>query len=119
MANPFVPILTKVNGGVGVRGSMVVTPDGLVVASALGTDLEEERVAGMASKIIQATRVALHKLSGAFTRFVLTAVHGRMVFVDVGQMFVVVLTEKHINLEATLLEVDAAARKIRALGEIK
>ena len=117
--NIFAPILEKVNRGVGVRGSMVVTPDGIMVAAALGHDLEEDRVAGMASKIIQGARMALKQLNGTFSRFVLTSVHGRMVFVDVGQMFVVVLTEKNINLEATLLEVDAASRKIRAQGEIK
>ena len=118
MANPYVPILERMNDGVGVRGSMVVTGDGVVVATSLGHDLEEDRVAAMASSVIRSTQAALQALSGRFTRFVLTAVHGRMVFFDVGPAFVVVLTEKNINLEATILEIDGAARKIRALGEI-
>lgn len=118
MANPYVPILDRMNHGVGVRGSMVVTGDGVVVATALGHDLEEDRVAAMASSVIRSTQHALTSLDGSFDRFILTAVHGRMVFFDVGPAFVVVLTEKNINLEATLLEIDAAARKIRALGEI-
>jgi predicted regulator of Ras-like GTPase activity (Roadblock/LC7/MglB family) len=118
VANPYTPILDRMNHGVGVRGSMVVTGDGVVVATALGHDLEEERVAAMASSVIRSTQSALQALEGSFDRFILTAVHGRMVFFDVGPAFVVVLTEKNINLEATLLEIDAAARKIRALGEI-
>ena len=118
MANPYVPILNRMNHGVGVRGSMVVTGDGVGVATVLGHDLEEDRVAAMASSVIRASQEALGHLDGSFSRFVLTAVHGRMVFFDVGPAFVVVLTEKNINLEATLLEIDGAARKIRALGKI-
>jgi len=119
MANPYYDILERMNNGVGVRGSMVVTGDGVVVATALGHDLEEDRVAAMASSVIRGAQSALSGLDGSFDRFVLTAVHGRMVFFDVGPAFVVVLTEKNINLEATLLEIDGAARKIRAVGEIK
>ncbi len=116
----FDPILDKLKEVVGIRGSMVVTGDGIVIASRLGHDLEEERVAAMASSVIRGTQSALETLGqGKFNRYVLTAVHGKMVFVDVGPAFVVVLTEKNINLEATLLDIDAAARKVKAKGEIR
>ena len=118
MSNPYLPPLERMQDSVGVRGSMVVTGDGLVMASLLGHDLDEDRVAAMASSVIRGTQSALKEIDGAFNRFVLTSVHGRMVFFDTGPAFVVVLTEKNINLEATILEINAAAKKIAALGEI-
>lgn len=118
MANPYLPALERMQESVGVRGSMVVTGDGLVMASLLGHDLDEDRVAAMASSVIRGTQSALSEINGTLTRFVLTSVHGRMVFFDTGPAFVVVLTEKNINLEATILEINAAAKKIAALGEI-
>ena len=51
MANPYLPALERMQDSVGVRGSMVVTGDGLVMASLLGHDLEEDRVAAMASSV--------------------------------------------------------------------
>ncbi|MHC5078874.1 MAG: roadblock/LC7 domain-containing protein, partial [Planctomycetota bacterium] len=44
-------ILRRLNTGVGVRGSMIVTSEGIVVAADLGGELEEERVAAMASSV--------------------------------------------------------------------
>ena len=87
MANPYLPPLERMADSVGVRGSMVVTGDGLVMASLLGHDLEEDRVAAMASSVIRGTQVALKEIGGAFNRFVLTSVHGRMVFFDTGPAF--------------------------------
>lgn len=115
----MIDILRRLNHGVGVRGSMIVTPEGIVVAADLGGELEEDRVAAMASSVIQETQRCLGKVNlGQFSEFVLTSVHGKMVFHDIGVAFLVVLTDKGINLDHTLIEIRGAAFKIKSRAKI-
>ena len=108
-------ILDRLNRGVGVRGSMIVTAEGLLVDSSMGQDLEEGRVAAIASNIIQKTQTALSSIElRKFSQFILTAVHGKMVFQDIGEAFLVVITDKAINLDHTLIEIKGAAFKIQS-----
>jgi predicted regulator of Ras-like GTPase activity (Roadblock/LC7/MglB family) len=41
-----------------------------------------------------------------------------MVFVDVGVAFIVVVTDKEIHLDQTLIDVSSAAYRIRSLGHL-
>jgi len=112
-------ILKRLNHGVGIRGSMVVTSEGIVVAAELGGELDGDRVAAMASSVIQETQRCLNKVDlGTFSEFILTAMHGKMVFHDIGVAFLVVLTEKGINLDHTLIEIRGAAFKIKSKAKL-
>ena len=107
-------ILTELNQEPGIKGSMVVTPDGMVVAAALGPTLEEETVAAAAANmIIRAQRAMQGMKLESFSRFLLTAGHGRIVFVDIEIGFLVVIASVGLKLATTMLEIDSAARKIR------
>ena len=55
-------ILNELNKEVGIQGSMVMTPDGIMVASAIGPDLEEEIVAAIFSSLLVALRKILSQL---------------------------------------------------------
>ena len=60
-------ILQELNQSVGVRGSSVVTRDGIVVASALTAELDEDAVAAMASALVLNTISTLEQVGfGAF-----------------------------------------------------
>jgi len=112
-------ILENLNRCVGIKGSMVVTPDGVVVASQLGAGLEEDRVAAIASVLIPGIRRALERAQlGPFSRCMLTATDGKLVIVDAGIAFLVVATDSTIRLDVTMLEIDAAARRIERKGQL-
>lgn len=112
-------VLEKLNQSVGVKGSMIVTSDGITVASALGKDMDENLVAAMASNTIHNTKRALKKINAeSFNRFILTATYGKMVFVDIDVAFIVVVTDKDIHLDQTLIDVSSAAYRIKALGHL-
>ena len=107
-------ILVELNSTPGIKGSMVVTPDGMVVAAALGPTLEEEVVAASAANMVIRTQRAVQEMNlESFSRFVLTAAHGRMVFVDIEIGFLVVIASQGLKLDTTMIEIDSAARKIR------
>lgn len=107
-------ILQQLNQEVGVKGSMVITSDGLVVISELSEELDEEIVAAMASSTIKYTKQSL-KLLGTekFDRLILTATYGRIVFIDIELACLLVVTDKKINIDFTLLEIDGAAQRLK------
>ena len=66
-------ILEQLNQVAGVKGSMVVTKDGVVVSEALGPDLDTNTVAAVSSHMIQVASRSLGALDrGMFERFTLT-----------------------------------------------
>lgn len=107
-------ILAELNKEVGVRGSLIVTYDGIVVASDLGTGLQQDVVGAIASSAIQTIRKALGAIGqSGFTRFILNASHGKMVFNDLRIAYLVAVLDKRINLDLTLISIDGAAYRIR------
>ena len=107
-------ILQQLNREVGVKGSIVVGEDGLVVMAELQEDLDKEIVAAMASSTINSTKRALALLGhDRFDRFIMLSAHGRIVFVDIEPACLLVVTDKNINIDLTLLEIDGAARRIK------
>ena len=113
-------ILKQLNEVVGVNGSLVVARDGMVVASLLSRLLEEDRVAAMAANVIASTRRALERAGlRNFARFTLVASHGKMVFADTGPAYLVVVTDRNVDLAPVDIEIESAAMRIRTLGEIR
>lgn len=112
-------ILQQLNKEVGVKGSMVVGEDGLVVMEELGEGLDHEVVAAMASRTIRTMKRALDLLGQQrFSRFIMVAMHGRIVFVDIDPACLLVVTDKNINIELTLLEIDGAAHRIKNIWKM-
>ena len=113
-------ILKQLNEAVGVKGSLVLSKDGIVIAAHLARQLEEDVVAAMAANVILRSRDVLerHGLSD-FTRFTLVASHGKMIFTDTGPMFLVVVTDRNVELAPIDIEIESAAMRIRNLGKIR
>ena len=110
----MIQTLKDLNQVAGIKGSMVVSQDGIVIATALGRDLEEETVAAVSSAMIKSSRNALARLDqDGFERFVLTSSWGRIVFKDIQIAYLVVITSPNIKLDVILLEIDSAAGRIR------
>ena len=113
-------ILKGLNEVVGIRGSMVISGDGMVIASCLGRQLDEDLVAAMASNAVMSVQRALTNVGvGNFSRFTLTASHGKLVFTDTGIAYLVVVMDRNIDLGPTDIEIESAAMRIRSLGEMK
>lgn len=108
-------ILEELNEHGGVRGSMVITQDGIMVCDALGPDLEEDVVAALASSMIMSMRRGLKAMGydDNLCEYVLDASDGKMVFLDMGNAFLVVVLSRNIRLNTTLVEIRSAAYKIK------
>ena len=88
-------ILEDLNKEVGFKGSMVITPDGFMVASALGPDLEEDLVAAIISSVLVSVKKALGQMNAPdeLKSCVLNATGGKIMFYDVGNTFLVVVAD--------------------------
>ncbi len=112
-------VLLNLNKELGVKGSMVVTRDGVVVAAEIPPPLNSDQVAAIASNTIQRINASLRELGAqSFSRFLFNSTYGKMIFSETGDAYLVVVLDKHINIDFTMLAVASAARKIRNLGSI-
>lgn len=113
-------ILKQLNDVPGVKGSLAITHDGMVVASHLGRSLEEDVVAALAAAALSSTRRALsrHGLD-ELQRLTLVASHGKLVLADAGPAFLVVVMDRDADVAPVRIEIESAAMRIRQLGEIR
>jgi predicted regulator of Ras-like GTPase activity (Roadblock/LC7/MglB family) len=112
-------ILNSLNEGVGVRGSLVISRDGVVIASSLGEDLDEEAIAALASSIfITLMRPAAKIRLSEPTRFTLSAKHGRLIFEIMESLVLVVVTDKDLHLDITMLEIAGVGRRLQRMTRI-
>lgn len=108
-------ILEELNRTAGIRGSMVMTQDGIMVAAALGPDLEEDVVAALASALLTTVKRSFNQIAAgeSLAELVLTASDGKMVFIDLGNAYLVVVAKRDLALAATMVEIQSAAHRIK------
>jgi len=113
-------VLSELNSAVGVKGSAVVTKDGILVKSALDSNLKEEVVSALSSFLIQTTGRALKECGiDSFDRFILTSTHGKVILVNLEDAYLVVVADQFINIDLTLVEIMSVARKLRKMIKIE
>ncbi len=109
--------LEKLNGIPGVQGSMVITRDGIMVAAQLGDDMNEDAIAALSSSLVLTLKRTFDPV-GKETEpeeMILTATEGKLVFLDLGNAFLVVVTQPQLRLSSGLVEIRGVARKLRSL----
>jgi predicted regulator of Ras-like GTPase activity (Roadblock/LC7/MglB family) len=113
-------ILKRLKDVVGVKGCLVVSKDGIVVASNLSSQVQQDVVAAMAANVVRCTKRALEGQGlSDFARYTLTSGHGKMSFTDAGPAFLVVLMDRNVDLAPVDIEIESAAMRIRNMGEIR
>jgi predicted regulator of Ras-like GTPase activity (Roadblock/LC7/MglB family) len=108
-------VLERLAAEVWVRGSMIVSNEGMVVLERVAKDLDRDAVAALASDLVVETAEALREgRLEPFTRIVLSATAGELVVVGCGSVYLVVIAAA--GSEAFYIEIDSAARKLRMLA---
>jgi len=103
----------------GVRGAAVVTADGLVAASSLATGLDPDVISGLASYLMMTTNRSLDEGGyGACTKLLLNATHGKAVFVQLDDSYLVVLFDQFAEIDQADREVDDAVARIRRASRL-
>ena len=118
--NEIQSILGEIQRIRGVKGAGLLTADGMMVASTLGEDFLDDVVAGLSSFLISTTRRSLRegKLGDQFERFVLNSTHGKVVLMDLGEAFLVVITNQFVDLRVNSREIQNSADALRRAASI-
>jgi len=112
-------ILKDINRLAGVRGSIIVDRDGVLIAANVQEGINEEGVAAVASTLVANLDAALDRLKlGNLVKFVLTGTKERAILLNAGSVFIVVLMDKETNLGQILLQLREAADKVKETSKI-
>ena len=112
-------VLEELNCTPDIKGSAVVMQDGIMVASALESRIPDDVVAGLVSFLVSTTRRSLKEGGlGEFSRFVMNSTHGKVIVVDVGEGFLVAITDQFAKLESCMDGVQEAALRLRRMARI-
>ena len=108
-------VLERLEGEAWVRGSMIVSDEGMVVVERLSGDLDRDAVAALASDLVTEVSEGLREAGTEnFDRIVLSATTGELVVVGCGSVYLVVVAAA--GSEAFYIEIDSAARQLRRLA---
>ncbi len=119
MTTGITTILNQLNSTEGIKGSLIITPDGMPVTSQLPDNQDEETLAAVSSSIFLAISKSMEKLNtGGVIRYVLNAEFGRTFLVDLDKMILIILAEKDIKLAKVNVAIFQAANAIRKSGRL-
>src|SRR5262249_58507984 len=111
--------LSDLRRAAGVKGCVLLTDDGLVVAEALDARFRDDVVAGLSSYLMMTSTRALAEAGlERFELFTLHATHGKAVFACLEGSFLVVLLDQFADLESSRGEIQGTAQRIRRLSRM-
>jgi predicted regulator of Ras-like GTPase activity (Roadblock/LC7/MglB family) len=103
----------------GVKGAAVLTIDGLVAAASLEVGFASDALAGLSSYLLMSTNKCLAEGGmGNCARMTLHATHGKAVFVDLGDSYLVVMFDQFTDVNRARKEIDDAALRIRRASRL-
>jgi len=103
----------------GVRGTMMVNRDGMVVAGVLGDRFRDDVVSALTSFLLTTTQRTLNdgKL-GELREFVLHCTHGKMLLTSLGEPYLIVLLDQFADLASCRKEISDSIRQLSRLAQI-
>jgi hypothetical protein len=107
-------VLSELNRTSGVKGSMLVGSDGIIIAADIDTRLEDETVGAMAASIMSNVGRALERLKQQNPeRVTIEADAGKIFLSDAGVGILAVVTEPNVNVGLVRLEIKNAISQIK------
>lgn len=98
----------------GVIGSLLVSKDGLVVASTLLEDEDAEMLGAMSAAMYGTIAKATERIGvGNLSNTIIEAEEGAIQLIEAEELILVVITEKRVNLGYIRIEMRKAARRVR------
>ena len=108
-------ILKELNEETGIVGSMVITPDGMMAAAALGPEYEEDVVAAFASTLLLSLKRGMATLgkSEEMETCTLNASEAKVVFLDMKNSYLVVVAPPDMKIDTKMQAIDRAIDRIK------
>ncbi|MGA1869184.1 MAG: roadblock/LC7 domain-containing protein [bacterium] len=106
--------LDKINQQQGVLGSLILTPDGMVVKSSVESEFDDEIISAMASSLTTTIRKSLDKLfCESFLFYTFSASKGDILFINLDTAFLVILVASGAPLSMIKIESIQISQEIK------
>jgi predicted regulator of Ras-like GTPase activity (Roadblock/LC7/MglB family) len=114
MIDPLILELNKINEQQGVLGSLILTPDGIVVKSEVKSEFDDESISAMGSSLTDTIRKSLNKIfNESFFLYSFTAVKGEILFINMETAFLLILVSPDTTLSMIKIEAIEVAKTIK------
>jgi hypothetical protein len=106
-------VLAELVETIGARGALVVAPDGMVIATQVKEGVDVDRLAALGASIVTGVgrRLGSAGLPG-FTQLEVAAEQGKLILVEAGPTFLLVLLGARLELGPSSIEIRSAAQRI-------
>ena len=112
-------ILAELNDTISGRGSIVLSNDGLLVASAVNDDVDVERLSALGAEIVREIGRSLRDAGlDAFTQVEIAAEQGKVILVQAGPTYLLVLLGARLEIGPGSIEIRSAAGRIEREAEL-
>jgi predicted regulator of Ras-like GTPase activity (Roadblock/LC7/MglB family) len=111
-------VLSELNERITARGSVVMAPDGLLVASAVGEGVDLDRLAALGADILTGVGSCLKESELTFTHVEIATERGKVILVEAGPVYLLVLLGARLEIGPGSIEIRSAAQRVAmaALG---
>ncbi len=107
-------VLAELNRIKGVMGSLIAANDGMIIASDLAVQTPDEVLGAMAASVGATAAKALERMQqGAFVQAMMDAANGKIFLTEAGIGYLVVVTDKDVNVGLVRVEMRTAADRLR------
>jgi predicted regulator of Ras-like GTPase activity (Roadblock/LC7/MglB family) len=107
-------ILTTLNQEAKTSGSMVITPDGIMVSAALAPGFEEDTMAAFAASLLLSLKRSLQAMhaKGDVKSCTLNSSNGKVMFFDMQNSYLVLVADSNTVLDGSAGPIQSAIHKI-------
>lgn len=108
-------ILHELNASAATNGSMVITPDGIMVAAALGPGFEEDSMAAFAASFLLSLKrsLAAMRVKSNLRSCSLEAAQGKVTMFDMESSFLVLISDPNSDIDCNAAPIQSAIQKIK------
>lgn len=112
-------ILIELNETISGRGSIVLSNDGLLIASAVREGVDVERLSALGAEIVREIGQSLRAAGlDAFTQVEVAAEQGKVILVQAGPTYLLVLLGARLEIGPGSIEIRSAAHRIEREAEL-
>lgn len=112
-------ILAQLNEKITARGSMVIAPDGLLIASDIREGVDLDRLAALGAAIVTEVGRSLENAGlSVFNQLEIAAEQGKVILVQAGPTYLLVLLGARLEIGPGSIEIRSAAYHVAREAEL-
>ena len=107
-------ILIDLNRTEGLRGSLVVSKEGLIMSQHVPDSFNSDLIGALTTNVITASQKTLEQLGlGVLQAITVEGSEGKTVVMEIGDVMLIVMTEPSVNLGMVKFEIYRAASRVK------